>query len=112
MLGGVNNKYAASTFKYYSLSSKNYWMLVMNDIVFNGSSYKTGTSAGAIIDTGTSVLAGPTKVIERMTAGFGPGAQKQVDCSTISKLPNLVLKFGVDSYTIKPEEYILKITQF
>lgn len=59
----------------------------MDDIVFNGTSYKQG-SLQAIIDTGTSVIAGPTAVIEKMTAGFGPGKQKQVDCSQLNSFPN------------------------
>lgn len=84
----------------------------MSDIVFNGSSYKNSSNLAAIIDTGTSVIIGPAATVQRMTAGFGPGAQKQVDCATISKLPNLTFKFGLDSYVVKPEDYILKITQF
>ena len=46
-----------------------------------------------------------------MTKGFGPGRQKQVDCSTLPTLPNLEFKFGSDNYVLKPEDYILKVTQ-
>jgi hypothetical protein len=42
---------------------QNYWIINMTDVVFNGTSYKTGP-ASAIIDTGTSVIAGPRKVID------------------------------------------------
>lgn len=44
----------------------------MDDVVFNGTSFKNGT-ASAIIDTGTSVIAGPKHVIDKMTEKFGPG---------------------------------------
>jgi len=81
----------------------------MDDIVFNGTSYKVGNNLVGIIDTGTSVLVGPTKVVEKMTAGFGPGKEKQVDCSTLPSLPNLEFKFGGDSYILKPEDYILQV---
>jgi hypothetical protein len=58
---------------------KNYWALDMTDIIFNGTSYKqSGVDLIGIIDTGTSVIVGPTKVVEKMTEGFGPGKQKQV----------------------------------
>ncbi len=64
VLGGVNPKYATEEFKYYPLKMKNYWALDMTDIIFNGTSYKqSGVDLIGIIDTGTSVIVGPTKVV-------------------------------------------------
>ena len=68
---------------------KNYWTLAMSDVVFNGTSFKTSDNLIGIIDTGTSVIVGPSKVVDKMTEGFGPGKEKQVDCSTLPDLPNL-----------------------
>eukprot|EP00178_Gracilaria_changii_P027682 TRINITY_DN9044_c0_g1_i1.p1 TRINITY_DN9044_c0_g1~~TRINITY_DN9044_c0_g1_i1.p1 ORF type:complete len:206 (+),score=26.22 TRINITY_DN9044_c0_g1_i1:567-1184(+) len=111
VLGGVNPKYAAEEFKYYPLKMKNYWTLDMTDVVFNGTSYKTSSNLIGIIDTGTSVIVGPSHVVENMTAGFGPGKEKQVDCSTLPSLPNLEFTFGSDKYVLKPDDYILKVTE-
>lgn len=111
VLGGVNSKYAAEDFKYYPLKMKNYWTLDMTDVVFNGTSYKTSSNLIGIIDTGTSVIVGPTHVVENMTAGFGPGKEKQVDCATLPSLPNLIFTFGSDQYVLKPDDYILKVTE-
>jgi len=112
VLGGVNANYAAGEWKYYNLRAKNYWLLDMADVVFNGTSYKP--SSGdllAIIDTGTSVLAGPTKLVDEMTKAFGTGKEKQVDCATISSLPILSFKFGSDTYNLKGEDYILQVNE-
>lgn len=111
VLGGVNTKYAAESFKYYPLKMHNYWLLDMTDVIFNGTSYKVSLDLVGIIDTGTSVIVGPTAVVEKMTAGFGPGKQKQVDCNTIPSLPQLIFKFGSDNFVLKAEDYILQVTE-
>ena len=111
VLGGVNDKYAASSWKYYPLKMHNYWLLDMTDVIFNGTSYKTSPDLAGIIDTGTSVIVGPSKVVDKMTEGFGPGKQKQVDCSTIPRLPQLEFKFGSDSFVLKAEDYILQVQE-
>lgn len=64
VLGGVNTKYATESFKYYKLISQDYWRITMSDIIFNHTSYKKTSNLQAIIDTGTSVIAGPLKVVE------------------------------------------------
>jgi len=112
VLGGINPNYAAGAFKYYNLKSKNYWLLDMADVVFNGTSYKPASGdLLAIIDTGTSVLAGPQKLVDNMTKAFGTGKEKQVDCSLVSSLPVLSFKFGNDTFNLKGEDYILKIDE-
>ena len=89
---------------------QNYWLVEMSDVVFNGTSYRTGPMS-AIIDTGTSVIAGPKAVIDKMTAAFGPGKEKQVDCATLDKLPDLTFSFGGDAYVLKPVDYILQVAE-
>ena len=64
VLGGIDDRYKVEDFKYYSLKSQNYWLVTMDDIVFNGTSYKRSDNLNAIIDTGTSVIAGPTKIVD------------------------------------------------
>ncbi len=83
----------------------------MTDVIFNGTSYKVNPDLAGIIDTGTSVIVGPSNVVDKMTAGFGPGKQKQVDCSTISQLPDLIFKFGNDNFVLKAADYILQVQE-
>ena len=110
VLGGVNSKYYTGDFKYYPLTMTAYWGIAMDDIIFNGTSYKTGNLLG-IIDTGTSVIVGPTKVVENMTKAFGTGKQKQVDCSTVPNLPTLDFIIGGDKWSLTGKDYILEVDQ-
>jgi cathepsin D len=74
VLGGINTAYNTTPFTYYSLSHQRYWEIIMDDLIFNGTSYKIADKTlTGIIDTGTSVIVGPTKVVENITKGFGPG---------------------------------------
>jgi hypothetical protein len=111
VLGGVDKNYADSDFKYYPITNKFYWEISMTNIIFNGTSYKVpGVDLNGIIDTGTSVIVGPTKIVEEMTKDFGKGKQKQVDCNMIPKFPSLQFTIGQDNYVMKAEDYILKVT--
>jgi cathepsin D len=110
VLGGVNPKYFTGQFKYYPLTMTAYWGLAFDDIIFNGTSYKVGNILG-IIDTGTSVIIGPTKVVNEMTKGFGSGKQKKVDCDKVPSLPTLDFIIGGDKYSLTGKDYILEIDQ-
>jgi len=110
VLGGVNQKYYTGQFKYYNLKYTNYWALAIDDIVFNGTSYKVGDILG-IVDTGTSVIIGPTKVVDNMTKAFGPGKEKQINCDLVPNLPTLNFKINGDNYTLQGKDYILQVDQ-
>ena len=40
VLGGINPAYNTTPFTYYTLSHQRYWEIIMDDIIFNGSSFK------------------------------------------------------------------------
>lgn len=111
VLGGVNPKYYTGSFKYYTLKFDNYWAIAMDDIIFNGTSYKVSSNLLGIVDTGTSVLVGPSKVIDNMTKAFGSGREKQVDCAQVPNLPTLDFIIGGDKYTLTGKDYILEVDQ-
>lgn len=68
---------------------------------------KTYQIKNAIVDTGTSVLVGPKKVVAAMVKTLPNKGAQAVDCSTISKFPNLTFTIGGDDYVLEPTDYIL-----
>lgn len=107
VLGGVNTDYATTDFKYYSLLADSYWLIPLQDIVINGKSYKpASTTLKGIVDTGTSVIVGPTEVMTPITQLF----PSTIDCTKLSTYPNIEFNIAGDVYTLAPQDYILQLT--
>lgn len=105
VLGGVNENYSNGSFNYVTLSSETYWQIPI-DGVKAGSFSKS--SLQGIVDTGTSLLVGPTSVVDDLTKVIGTVA---TDCSNISSLPTITFTLGGVEYPLTGEDYVLKITQ-
>eukprot|EP00744_Colponema_vietnamica_P000805 GILI01001400.1.p1 GENE.GILI01001400.1~~GILI01001400.1.p1 ORF type:complete len:377 (-),score=149.38 GILI01001400.1:41-1171(-) len=107
VLGGVNPKYASSSFKYYPLLQKSYWLIAMDDVQLGGKGLGL-TNPRAILDTGTSLIVGPKDAVAPLIGGIKVNA----DCSGLDQLPTLTFKIGGDEYTLEGPKYVLKITVF
>ena len=82
-------------------------MIPLQDIVINGTSYKPAlTQLKGIVDTGTSVIVGPTELIAPITKLF----PSTIDCTKFDQYPDITFSIGGDNYTLTPEDYILKLT--
>lgn len=108
VLGGVNPKYAASSFKYYDIKDNHLWMVDVAGITFDGKSVGTSTMT-AIFDSAITGILGPTKIMDTIKAYFGTDGT--VDCSKINDYPDLTFTIGEDDYTFKSSDYILKVVE-
>jgi hypothetical protein len=83
-----------------------YWQVAMNDIAINDNA--TGICAGhdggcqAAVDTGTSLLAGPSDVVVELVDKLGVAP----DCSNIDDLPDIGFMIGNMTLNLSPEDYI------
>jgi len=89
ILGGIDPKHNLTEFKFYDLLQANYFLIAMNDFGLGDDSYARGTMK-AIIDTGTSLIAGPLNVVNKIKAQF----PVNLDCSNVNQYPNLYFTFG------------------
>jgi hypothetical protein len=99
-IGGVNNNYYSGDFTYIPLKSKSYWEIALEGVKLNGNVVDSDT-VNAVIDSGTSLLAGPTKVANAIAKTLGAtsilGKEFIVPCSKEFTL----------SFTLGGQEYEL-----
>lgn len=113
MLGGIDStKYSGDLF-YQPLSSETYWMINFEGLQIGGSTVTTATKA--ILDTGTSLLAGPVDTVKAMMTKIGATPfwanpnEYTVNCADIPKLPNIDVVIGGKTFTLTGKDYVIDV---
>lgn len=100
--GGYHREHAASEPFWVPVSRESYWQIGIDDVTFNNA--MTGLCSGCqvAVDTGTSLLAGPSEVVQ----GLNTQLQLKDDCSNFDQMPLLGFAVGDKVLNLKPEDYI------
>mmetsp|Transcript_14199 Transcript_14199/g.26787 ORF Transcript_14199/g.26787 Transcript_14199/m.26787 type:complete len:370 (+) Transcript_14199:59-1168(+) len=106
VLGGVDTSLAKGSFNYVTLQSDTYWQINIDSIAI-GSTKVSATGIKGIVDTGTSLLVGDSKLVDKINALVGTVAS---DCSNLSQLKNANITIGGVNYVLTPSDYVLKVT--
>ena len=115
VLGGVDSKYFSGNFTYLPVQkfmfNQGYWLIHGDDIKVDGQSTSAcggllSKSCDFVVDTGTSILTGPSKKLNPIIEKIGEVAQ---DCSNIDKLPAIQFTLAGKDFDLEPEFYVLKI---
>jgi hypothetical protein len=101
--GGSRPEKVASDIVWAKVVRESYWQVGVDDITFNN--VKTGLcpkGCQVAVDTGTSMLAGPTDLVDRLQDKLGAAN----DCSNFAKLPMIGFKVGNKVLNLAPEDYM------
>jgi len=105
VLGGVDPDYFQGAFQYVPVSSQGYWQVVLSDVLVDGSSVACGGSGcDAIVDTGTSLIVGPSLQVNRLVRQINVRS----DCSNRNSLPDITWKFGGVTLSLPASIYVLE----
>jgi len=111
VLGGIDKSHYTGDFVKVPLTSETYWEVALDGLKYGDSSLVSNQKA--IIDSGTSLLAGPTDAVAQIAKAAGAtslmGKEYVVDCSKLSSLPNLEVTLGGHSFTLTPDDYIINM---
>lgn len=116
VLGGTDSTHFDGDLTYIPLTQETYWQVHMNGIKVSGSSssYCSG-GCNAILDTGTSLIAGPAAEIEKLNKQLGATKtpllpEYMFDCSKIGSLPNIAFTLNGTDFVLSGKDYVLQIT--
>ncbi|MDK0764165.1 pepsin-like aspartyl protease, partial [Clostridium perfringens] len=84
MFGGMDPKHYNGDHTYVPVTRKGYWQFNMGDLLIDGQS--TGFCAkgcAAIVDSGTSLLAGPTAIVAQVNHAIGAEGIISTECKEV-----------------------------
>merc|ERR1712146_636358 len=107
IIGGTDKSHYTGDFTYVPLKSEDYWRIELDDLKVGGTSMTTTKTA--IVDSGTSLLAGPKDDVSKIASKLGAtsilGKEYTVDCS--KDLPDIVFTIAGKDYTFSKADYTI-----
>lgn len=112
IFGGVNKDHYEGKMTKLPLRRKAYWEVDLDAITFGDQTAEIDAT-GAILDTGTSLIALPSTMAELLNKEIGAkkgyNGQYTVECSKRDSLPDLTFTLTGHNFTIGPYDYILEV---
>jgi saccharopepsin len=101
--GGYKSEYLASDIVWAPVKLESYWQVAIDDITFdNQPKNLCGGGCQVAVDTGTSMLAGPSDLVDKLSSMVGA----KEDCSNFNSLPKLGFQIGQRVLNLKPDDYM------
>eukprot|EP00928_Gymnodinium_smaydae_P094474 TRINITY_DN793_c0_g3_i1.p1 TRINITY_DN793_c0_g3~~TRINITY_DN793_c0_g3_i1.p1 ORF type:complete len:384 (+),score=130.90 TRINITY_DN793_c0_g3_i1:67-1218(+) len=106
--GGSDPKHYSGDFTYVPLSHENYWQVALDGVKFAGDGISS--TKRAIVDSGTSLLAGPAAEVKAIADKIGAqlvaGKEFTFDCS--KEVPDLTFQLGGQEFTLTKKDLTLQ----
>merc|ERR1719487_921040 len=101
--GGYKSEYMASDIVWAPVKKESYWQVSIDDITFDNTPKGLCPDGCEVaVDTGTSMLAGPSDLVDKLSNMLGA----KEDCSNYNSLPKLGFQIGDRVLNLKPDDYM------
>ncbi|KAK2523689.1 cathepsin E-A [Columba livia] len=113
ILGGIDHSLYKGSIHWVPVTEKSYWQIHLNNIKIQGRVAFCSHGCEAIVDSGTSLITGPSSQIRRLQEYIGASPSHSgeflVDCRRLSSLPHISFTIGHHEYKLTAEQYVVKV---
>ncbi|XP_062272924.1 pepsin A-like [Scomber scombrus] len=110
VFGGLDSSHYTGPVTWIPLTSATYWQIKMDSVTINGQTVACSGGCQAIIDTGTSLIVGPTSDINNMNswvgASTGQYGEATVNCQNIQTMPDVTFTLNGHAFTVPASAYV------
>ncbi|NWR09971.1 CATE protein, partial [Paradoxornis webbianus] len=110
LFGGFDTSRFTGTLNWVPVTQQGYWQIQLDNIQLGGTVTFCADGCQAIVDTGTSLIAGPTKDIKKLQNLIGAvsvDGEYAVECSDLDEMPELTFTINGLPYTLSAQAYTL-----
>eukprot|EP00605_Chrysophyceae_sp_TOSAG23-4_P000882 GSChrysophyteH1.ASY1.ANO1.973.1 assembled CDS len=108
LLGGIDENHYTGDIDYVPLEAATYWQVKLDGLKVGETTYGAGDHA--IVDSGTSLLTGPTSVVKEIAEAMGAKkinkAEYMVSCDA-QGLPSFTYTLNGKDYTLDSSDYLI-----
>jgi len=109
VFGGIDKSHYTGDLVNVPLISETYWEVSLDKLAYGSDSVVS--SQKAIIDSGTSLIAGPKEAVDALAKKAGAtlvmGKEWTIDCSKVAGLPSLTVTLGGKEFTLDGSDYVI-----
>ncbi|KFW03576.1 Cathepsin E, partial [Eurypyga helias] len=110
LFGGFDPSRFTGTLNWVPVTRQGYWQIQLDNIQLGGTVTFCKNSCQAIVDTGTSLITGPTKDIKELQNYIGAmpvDGEYAVECSNLNVMPEVTFTINGLPYTLSAQDYTL-----
>ncbi|XP_041442326.1 pepsin A isoform X2 [Xenopus laevis] len=110
VFGGTDNSCYVGGLQWVPVTAQKFWQITVDSVTINGQIIACSETCQAIVDTGTSVIAGHPDAIRTIQGAIGAKPDKYglftVSCESVSSLPEIVITINGIHYPLPAQAYI------
>ncbi|KFQ07560.1 Cathepsin E, partial [Leptosomus discolor] len=110
LFGGFDPSHFTGTLNWVPVTRQGFWQIQLDNIKLAGAVALCANSCQAIVDTGTSLITGPTKDVKELQNLIGAtlaDTEYAVECSNLNVMPNVTFTINGLPYTLSAQAYTL-----
>ncbi|XDC86152.1 hypothetical protein R6Z07F_017325 [Ovis aries] len=115
MFGGVDHRYYKGELNWVPLIQAGDWSVHMDRISMKRKVIACSGGCEAVVDTGTSLIEGPRRLvnnIQKLIGATPQGFEDYVSCFAVSTLPSIIFTINGINYPVPARDYILKCLRY
>ncbi|XP_026571355.1 cathepsin E [Pseudonaja textilis] len=112
IFGGYDEAYFSGNLNWIPVTKQGYWQILLDNIQVGGNVAFCAEGCQAIVDTGTSLITGPSEDIKQMQTLIGAqpmDGEYAVECNYLNVMPLVTFTINGNSYPLTPEAYTVMV---
>ncbi|XP_069910986.1 cathepsin E isoform X1 [Oryctolagus cuniculus] len=108
--GGYDSSHFSGSLNWVPVTKQGYWQIALDEIQVGGSPMFCPEGCQAIVDTGTSLITGPSDKIKQLQAAIGAtpmDGEYAVECENLNIMPDVTFVINGVPYTLSATAYTL-----